>query len=79
MRPTPKPSFLLLEVGLAALPGLLLQMVETRGNRPSFDGTSELDSFSVDVGDLGKLFSLCFLVRCAGSCHLVFDRRVHLP
>lgn len=57
-------------------------MVETRNDRPSFDGTTELPSFSVDEDDLGELSSLGFLVRLAAigdSCHPVVDHRVHLP
>lgn len=53
VRPTPKPSFLLLEVDSPTLPGCLAQMVETRGSRPSFDGTTELPLFSADDGDIG--------------------------
>jgi hypothetical protein len=30
------------------------QMVETRGSRPSFDGSVELPSFGPDDGDLGE-------------------------
>ena len=55
MRPTPKPSFLLSEVDTPTQQRLV-QMVETRGARPSFDGqeTSDFPPFPSEEGDLGK-------------------------
>lgn len=58
------PHFCSWKLGCPTLPNLLAQMVETRGNRPSLDGTAELPSFSVDDGDIGELFPLGFLLRC---------------
>lgn len=49
-------------------------MVETRGNRPSFDGTSELPSF-VDDRDLGKLLVSRLTSAVGDSCHPVCDRQ----
>jgi hypothetical protein len=56
MRPTPKPSFLLSEVDTPTPGRRFVQMVETRGARPSFDGqeTSDFPPFPSDGGDIGK-------------------------
>lgn len=56
MRPIPKPSFLLSEVDTPTPGRRFVQMVETRGARPSFDGqeTSDFPPFPSDEGDIGK-------------------------
>ncbi|KAJ5705680.1 hypothetical protein N7455_004835 [Penicillium solitum] len=56
MRPTPKPSFLLSEVDTPTLGRRFVQMVETRGARPSFDGqeASDFPPFPSDGGDIDQ-------------------------
>ncbi|KAJ5412874.1 hypothetical protein N7465_005179 [Penicillium sp. CMV-2018d] len=56
MRPTPKPSFLLSEVDTPTPGRRFVQMVETRGARPSFDGqeTSDFPPFPSDGGDIDQ-------------------------